>query len=389
MGVMMSEIDNDDPTTKTKLKIIIIAILSVVSGAILIIISTYQDNLISILKEEIVKEIGIALIIIGLAILFYEQFLRMEIINIVKNILKDILNEFFRKIENILNEIFEKKCEYKSIKLLGLKNLYRTSADNEIIDKGTKEIKLLGITTNYYFHDGSSHYRILQQLVTKGCKLKILMLNPKSIYANYRGEVENNPDLKGDIEKSFEKKIKFISELPAGSKSNVEIRYYNTYPLYSMTIIDDCLIRVTPFLYNEVGQKCPTSDYERKPGGIFDAYLKHFNDLWDEKKPLFDWNEIPGKDNDKLEEFLLKNYCISCGGIKINKSDEGKIITVSCVSNKLDILSFKLNIDRTKATLSIYYGRTDEFIVEKENDKLNIYKGTFDALAYDSKKKIV
>lgn len=59
---------NNDSLKSAKLKIIIFAILSVISGAILIIISTYQDNLISVLKEEIVKEIGISLIIIGLAI---------------------------------------------------------------------------------------------------------------------------------------------------------------------------------------------------------------------------------------------------------------------------------------------------------------------------------
>jgi hypothetical protein len=47
-----------------ELTIIIISILSVVSGAILVILASYQGNLISILKEEIVKEIGIALIVI-------------------------------------------------------------------------------------------------------------------------------------------------------------------------------------------------------------------------------------------------------------------------------------------------------------------------------------
>ena len=350
-----------------ELTIIIISILSVVSGAILVILASYQGNLISILKEEIVKEIGIALIIIGLASLFYEQFLRMKIIDMVgKN----------------LNEHFEKKCEFKSIRSLGLNNLYRTSADYNIIDKATKEIKLLGIPINSYFHDGCHEYNKLQELVKSNCKLKILMLNPNSRHVYYRGKVEKNPELKGDIKRSFEKKQRFIDELPERVKQNVEIKFYDTYPLYAMTIIDDCFIRVTPFLYNKVGQQGPTSDYERKAGGIFDAYVEHFNDLWNEKRFLFDWNEISRNDSDRFKDFLIKKYGISCtGDTEINKTNEGKVITVSTVSTKLDILSFKLKDDRTKATLSIYYGRTDEFIVEEEEGKLNIYEGTIDALA--------
>lgn len=385
----MEESQNRSKTVG-KLIIIIISILSVVLGAILVILASYPGNLSAILKEEIVKEIGIALIIIGLASLFYEYFLRMNTIDIVK----ESLNALFRKneenlrrnmtdvVEKTLNEHFEKKCEFKSIISLGLKNLYRTSADYKIIDKATKEIKLLGITINFYFLDGSHEYDKLQKLVTENCKLKILMLNPNSLYVNYRGKVEKNPDLKGDIKKSFEKKQKFINELPERVKQNVEIKFYDTYPLYAMTIIDDNFIRVTPFLYNKVGQQCPTSDYERKAGGIFEAYLEHFNDLWNEKRFLFDWNKIPENDNDRFKEFLIKNYGISCAGdTEINKTNEGMVITVSIVSTKLDILSFKLNEDRTKATLSIYYGRTDEFIVEEEEGKLNIYEGTIDALA--------
>lgn len=347
--------------------IIIISILSVVSGAILVILASSLDNLSTILKEELLKDIGIALIIIGLASLFYEYFLRMNTIDIVKE---------------SLNELFEKKCEFKSIISLGLKNLYRTSADYNIIDKATKEIKLLGIPINSYFGlEGSHEYTKLKKLVENNCKLKILMLNPNSLHVYYRGKVENNPDLKGDIEDSFEKKKRFIGQLTDGVKQNVEIKFYDTYPLYAMTIIDDCFIRVTPFLYNKVGQQCPTSEYERKAGGIFDAYVEHFNDLWNEKRFLFDWNEISRNDSDRFKDFLIKNYGISCtGDTEINKTNEGKV-TVSIVSTKRDILSFKLNDDRTKATLSIYCGRTDEFLVEKEKGKLNIYEGTINALA--------
>lgn len=356
---------NNNGSKETVLTIIIISIVSVVIGAILIIIASYQGNLISVLKEEILKEIGIALIIIGIASLFYEQFLRMKMIDIVAN---------------IMNDFYENKCEFKSIKRLGLKNLYRTSADNEIINVATKEIKLLGITTDYYFRNvGGNHFRTLLDLVTQGCKLKILMLNPKSIHVYYRGIQENDANLKSAIESSFNSKIIFINGLPQNSKQNVEIKFYNSPPHCSMTIIDDCLIRVTPFLDNKVGLLCPTSDYERKPGGIFDSYLDHFNELWNKKRLLFNWSNVPGKDTELLKKFLNNNYGLSC--IKdenISKSEDGNEIIV--VHSKINVW-IRLNSIKTIAALSIECGRTDDLIADFKNGKSDIYIGTIDALA--------
>src|SRR5659263_13520 len=81
-------------------------------------------------------------------------------------------------------------------------------------------------------------------------------------------------------------------------------------------------------------------------------------------KYLFNWNEIPGNDNDRLIDFLRKNYGINWVRIaKIEKMDDGKTIRVSVDKNSL---SFSLNIEKTKVNLIIDDGRASEFIAKME-----------------------
>ncbi len=86
---------------------------------------------------------------------------------------------------------------------------------------------------------------------------------------------------------------------------------------------------------------------------------------------LFNWENVPGKDDGKLILFLEQKYGTDwIRSAKIEKigNDEIKILT------EKNVLSLKLNTENTKVTLSINKIKTDEFIVKTENSKLNIYK---------------
>lgn len=91
------------------------------------------------------------------------------------------------------------------------------------------------------------------------------------------------------------------------------------------------------------------------------------------KDSIFSWNEIPGKDNEKLIEFLKEDFDIDWVKIvkmaKIEKIDDGTTVRVSTKKNSL---SLKLNDDKTKVILEIDDGRTHEFTVEDKR-KLNVY----------------
>lgn len=88
-------------------------------------------------------------------------------------------------------------------------------------------------------------------------------------------------------------------------------------------------------------------------------------------KYLFNWNEIPGNDSNRLIEFLKLNYSIDwVRTAKIEQIDDGKTIRVYFEKK---YISLSLNNEKTKVNLKINDVRIDEFIVKKESDKLNIY----------------
>ncbi len=88
---------------------------------------------------------------------------------------------------------------------------------------------------------------------------------------------------------------------------------------------------------------------------------------------LFSWDNVPGKDNGKLIEYLEQKYGVDwVRTAKIEKIDNNEIR----VATEKNFLSLRLNNEKTKVTLTINNVRTDEFIVKIENSKLNIYKDT-------------
>jgi hypothetical protein len=86
---------------------------------------------------------------------------------------------------------------------------------------------------------------------------------------------------------------------------------------------------------------------------------------------LFSWDNVPGKDNGRLVEYLEQKYGVDwVRTAKIEKIDNNEIRAAT----EKNFLSLRLNNENTKVTLTINKVRTDEFNVKKENSKLNIYK---------------
>jgi len=88
---------------------------------------------------------------------------------------------------------------------------------------------------------------------------------------------------------------------------------------------------------------------------------------------IFSWENVPGKDNGKLIEYLEQKYGVDwVRTAKIEKigNDEIKIFT------EKNFLSLILNNQKTNVILKINNVRTDDFSVKVENGNVNIYKDT-------------
>ncbi len=86
---------------------------------------------------------------------------------------------------------------------------------------------------------------------------------------------------------------------------------------------------------------------------------------------LFNWEKITENGNSRLIQFLRQNFGIKwIKKAKIEALANGQTIRIFTGKNSL---SLRLNDEKTKVTLKIDDGRTENFIVRMEKGKLNIY----------------
>lgn len=118
--------------------------------------------------------------------------------------------------------------------------------------------------------------------------------------------------------------------------------------------------------------------YDLRNTELYDAAIMRAGhieeDLGLQIRYVFSWDEIPGKDNKGLIEFLILTQKFDIDWVKtakIEKNENGKAIKVF---TKKKSLSLALNDLKTEVILKIDKGRINKFIAKMENDELKIYQ---------------
>lgn len=217
--------------------------------------------------SSFIREFGVALIIAGTVSLVYELFLRLSLAQTILELV-----EFPKP----LMEAGLKSVNKRDITSISLKFLQSVNP---------KRVRLLGITTDYYFKGGpgAELYDEIEKYLKKGCEVQLLMLNPDSPHVTFREEEEKKTDAY-ITETLREKLIRIFNErfLLQKKYPNLKIKLYKTSPLCSITILDDRVLKITPYLYQVLGLKSPTFEIENKETDacIFNAYQEHFDNIW-------------------------------------------------------------------------------------------------------------
>ncbi len=87
---------------------------------------------------------------------------------------------------------------------------------------------------------------------------------------------------------------------------------------------------------------------------------------------FFSWDDIPGKDSNRLIEFITQNYGANwVKNAKIEKKDNDSTVTISMESN---YISLRLNDEKDKVTMVSTDGWKTEFTVKQKNGRLDIYE---------------
>lgn len=86
---------------------------------------------------------------------------------------------------------------------------------------------------------------------------------------------------------------------------------------------------------------------------------------------MFNWNSVPGEDNEKLIGFLQGDFDIDWAeNAIITKSRDEMAISISKEEYSAEIM---MDEKKKKAILKIHDDITHELTIKEENNKLNIY----------------
>lgn len=163
----------------------------------------------------------------------------------------------------------------------GLENIYtkraemNKSCDDEL--KKTKELDFISFGLSGFRQSVSSE---VEEIVKKGAKIRILTLHPESEFVKARERDEKK--VIGSIRKEIYELYEWINTLKeiAPDSNNVQIKFYDTCPLYSYQKVGT-KIYTGPFIYGLESQKTITYEFAESNEG-YSYYNKQFNRLWND-----------------------------------------------------------------------------------------------------------
>jgi Domain of unknown function (DUF5919) len=153
---------------------------------------------------------------------------------------------------------------------------------------GAKQIRMAGLSLNLL----CQHYpdRALTSLLEAGTTLDALFLDPDGEHIAHREREESyTPGTLTNLTKLNIDILRMIaSRLTPDAAANLRIRTYDETIRFNITIVDDSLCVVQPYLPDARGIDSPTLVMRRdtNPTGLFDTFHHVFNALWDRARDL-------------------------------------------------------------------------------------------------------
>ncbi len=118
---------------------------------------------------------------------------------------------------------------------------------------------------------------VVEQKLLQGISVRILTIDPKSIYLKQKEIEEDSKE--GTLANEIEGLKVWVDNLKTSNPQyKIEIRQYNGLPQFSYQRIDNSIF-VGPNLYGKISQKCITYKYE-KGGKGFEYFSKYYEEIW-------------------------------------------------------------------------------------------------------------
>ena len=268
----------------------IISILFIGFGIIGVMYANLVEN--QNLLTNLSKDLGIALLTTGLISVALEYRTRdeymAEVVEALTQALKvsplqSNMDDLASKIEHLASLI----AIGKDSEDLGVRRIYKDRSklnlDKYLEDTSAgAEIRLIGVSMKTF--TGANSEMILKRKITDGCKVKILVMDPNCDVVKQRAKDEKQDFewLQSEIASSVAIFRNIVRNFPKELQGNIELGFYRVAPSHFLLSTGKKMV-ISPYLAGARGYFCPHLEIDIKEGGIYKAYLEHFDFLWQTK----------------------------------------------------------------------------------------------------------
>jgi transcriptional regulator with XRE-family HTH domain len=149
---------------------------------------------------------------------------------------------------------------------------------NGLIEDAASELWLYGMAEFGYASDDEVP-KILAAVTAKGCRVRVLLLNPAYPGSAIIDADEGSPA--GTLAARTRAALAHFRQMQRACGEKMQIRIYDAHPTVSVVRGDDRML-VTPYLRFFVGSNSPTFELgSTGTARMFDRYERHFEDTWD------------------------------------------------------------------------------------------------------------
>jgi hypothetical protein len=153
---------------------------------------------------------------------------------------------------------------------------------------GAQRIRMVGLSLNLL----CQHYpdKALLNLLESGTSVECLFLDPAGQYIKVREQEESHPPglLATLTTVNIAALRRIRTRLSLEGRENLKIRTYDETVRFNITLIDDKMCVVQPYLPDARGVESPTLVIQKQPTvvGLFDTFTQVFASMWDRAKEI-------------------------------------------------------------------------------------------------------
>jgi transcriptional regulator with XRE-family HTH domain len=171
----------------------------------------------------------------------------------------------------------------ESVKPYADRGLVTRQQWNAIIRESASHLWLYGMAEFGYATDDAVP-AILARATGRGCRVRILLLNPGSLITEAIDREERHPP--GTLAARITAALARFAQMRRTCGTRVQIRVYDEYPTVSVVRGDDAML-VTPYMRFFDGSNSPTFEFRaHQAPKMFTRYSRHFENTW---KLAKDW----------------------------------------------------------------------------------------------------